>query len=362
MDNQLIGKFLLKLRKEKGLTQKEIAKLCSVSTQAVSKWERGDSVPDIELLNRLSILYSITINEIIDGERKEIYVDVDKRTNIISLTSSILVFITYFFTFAKVPNEFFGGSTVDIVYKGFQLIFNGISGWQIYLTWGVFVLLVSHLILNIFILTHVVQKEKPIKQYFIITSMVIILISLFSIGHPSFTVFPQFIILTCVGIILFMNINRDEFQTRIDDYRTYNRQYKSSNIGEDLLLSDDKVNSKWMKITKISFLIAFIFYLLNVSALIVALFNELDNNVQNLDIGFLFLATIFEIIFIIFFFYSYRFIGSIYTSQILKIDALLIILLIPWMFFVGLGINIMILVFILLILAFNFFMAARRLA
>ena len=56
-----IGSFLQKLRKEDNLTQKDIAMLCNVTTQAVSKWERGDSIPDIEILEKLSILYLLSI-------------------------------------------------------------------------------------------------------------------------------------------------------------------------------------------------------------------------------------------------------------------------------------------------------------
>ena len=50
IDNGKFGAFLVQLRQEKGLTQKELAEKLYVSDKAVSKWERGLSLPDIALL------------------------------------------------------------------------------------------------------------------------------------------------------------------------------------------------------------------------------------------------------------------------------------------------------------------------
>lgn len=50
MDNKKTGELILKLRTEKSLTQKQLAELLSVSDKAVSKWERGQGLPDISLL------------------------------------------------------------------------------------------------------------------------------------------------------------------------------------------------------------------------------------------------------------------------------------------------------------------------
>ena len=50
LDKAAFGRFLAQLRREKGMTQKELAATLYVSDKAVSKWERGQSVPDISLL------------------------------------------------------------------------------------------------------------------------------------------------------------------------------------------------------------------------------------------------------------------------------------------------------------------------
>ncbi len=67
MNNLAIGVFLTELRKYYKLTQEDLAAKLSVSRQAISRWETGQSLPDIETFMELSKLYGITINEIIDA-------------------------------------------------------------------------------------------------------------------------------------------------------------------------------------------------------------------------------------------------------------------------------------------------------
>lgn len=66
-----VGKFISELRKEKGLTQKELAEKLRVTDKAVSKWETGRSAPDISLLASLSEILGVTVVEILQGERIE---------------------------------------------------------------------------------------------------------------------------------------------------------------------------------------------------------------------------------------------------------------------------------------------------
>ena len=70
MNSEKIGKFICDLRKKYNLTQKELADKLNVTAQAVSKWENGRGVPDIELLKKLSEEFDISITELIEGEEK----------------------------------------------------------------------------------------------------------------------------------------------------------------------------------------------------------------------------------------------------------------------------------------------------
>ena len=70
MEQKKIGSFLKELRKEKNLTQEQLAEKLNVSGRTVSRWETGSNMPDITLLVELADFYEVTIPEIIDGERK----------------------------------------------------------------------------------------------------------------------------------------------------------------------------------------------------------------------------------------------------------------------------------------------------
>ena len=69
MNYNKIGNFILELRKEKNMTQDELAEKVFVSRQAVSKWERCITIPDSSTLVVLSELFDVSINEILSGER-----------------------------------------------------------------------------------------------------------------------------------------------------------------------------------------------------------------------------------------------------------------------------------------------------
>lgn len=66
MNTNIISKYLHFLRKSHNYTQDELAKKLDISRQAVSKWETGTTIPDIEVLFKISKLYGITINEILE--------------------------------------------------------------------------------------------------------------------------------------------------------------------------------------------------------------------------------------------------------------------------------------------------------
>ena len=70
MDQKKIGSFLKELRKEKGLTQEQVAVTFNVTNRTVSRWETGSNMPDISLLIDIAEFYDVDVREIIDGERK----------------------------------------------------------------------------------------------------------------------------------------------------------------------------------------------------------------------------------------------------------------------------------------------------
>ena len=70
MDQIRIGAFLRTLRKERNLTQEQLAEKLGVSGRTVSRWETGSNMPDISLLVEIAEFYNISVTELIDGERR----------------------------------------------------------------------------------------------------------------------------------------------------------------------------------------------------------------------------------------------------------------------------------------------------
>lgn len=69
IDKEKTGRFIAERRKELGLTQKELAEKLFLSDKAVSKWERGLSLPDVGVLQTLSEVLGVTLTELLRGER-----------------------------------------------------------------------------------------------------------------------------------------------------------------------------------------------------------------------------------------------------------------------------------------------------
>ena len=79
VDQMKIGNFLKELRKEKGITQAQLAETLNVSARTVSRWETGSNMPDISILVDIADYYDISIPEIINGERKSEIMNEEER-------------------------------------------------------------------------------------------------------------------------------------------------------------------------------------------------------------------------------------------------------------------------------------------
>ena len=82
MDCVKLGQLILQLRKEKGLTQREIAAQLNISNKTVSKWECGKGAPDVSLWEGLSAILGADILKLLQGELNPNHVDTGKIDNI----------------------------------------------------------------------------------------------------------------------------------------------------------------------------------------------------------------------------------------------------------------------------------------
>ena len=85
MDQIKIGVFLKELRKEKGLTQEQLAEVLNVSSRTVSRWETGSNMPDISMLVEIAVFYDVSIPEIVQGERESETMDKETRETAVAM-------------------------------------------------------------------------------------------------------------------------------------------------------------------------------------------------------------------------------------------------------------------------------------
>ena len=67
MDLKKIGLFLKELRREKGITQEQVAEVFGVSGRTVSRWETGTNMPDLSILIQIADYYDVDLKEILNG-------------------------------------------------------------------------------------------------------------------------------------------------------------------------------------------------------------------------------------------------------------------------------------------------------
>ena len=69
MDQLKIGKFIAECRKQKGLTQMQLSEKLGITDKAISKWERGISMPDASIMLEVCGILGISVNELLSGEK-----------------------------------------------------------------------------------------------------------------------------------------------------------------------------------------------------------------------------------------------------------------------------------------------------
>ena len=106
MDKYILGEFIYTQRKKLGFTQDELGRKLKVTNKAVSKWETGETLPDIQLLPELASVLNVTIDELLTQQKPEVEkVTVDTKKNLrkfLWVMCSILLFLSISLSFVVV--------------------------------------------------------------------------------------------------------------------------------------------------------------------------------------------------------------------------------------------------------------------
>lgn len=90
MDKQKIGCFIKEARKASGMTQQELAEKLYISGKAISKWETGTSIPNVDMLIPLSKILHVSVLEILLGEKLDEHTEI-KKENVEELVQKAII-------------------------------------------------------------------------------------------------------------------------------------------------------------------------------------------------------------------------------------------------------------------------------
>ena len=101
-----INDILINLRKEKGLTQQEVAKALFISNKTLSKWENGDATPDVQTLVDIANFYQVPVSSILMKDDSSDTVLLNKALKICTISTliNLSIFVISFLLFVKGAN------------------------------------------------------------------------------------------------------------------------------------------------------------------------------------------------------------------------------------------------------------------
>ena len=137
-DDMEFNEKLQELRKARGLTQEELAEALFVSRTAISKWESGRGYPSIDSLKQIANYFSISIDELLSGERLITIAENENRTNLKNM-GNMLFEVVDIFSFIMIILPLYPNKIDDYIYSvnlfnyTQTAVFNLVIMWSFYL-------------------------------------------------------------------------------------------------------------------------------------------------------------------------------------------------------------------------------------
>ena len=129
------------LRKSKGLTQEELAEILYVSRTAVSKWESGRGLPNIDSLKEISKFFSVSIDDLLSGEKILSLAEKENKSNIRNICD-LLFGVTDLFSFILIVLPLYPNTVNGHIYSVNLSSYTETSSINLFFYWTVFIMLI----------------------------------------------------------------------------------------------------------------------------------------------------------------------------------------------------------------------------
>ena len=191
---------LQELRKNKGLTQEELAEVLYVSRTAISKWESGRGYPNIESLKEISKFFDVSIDDLLSGEKLISIAEKENKSNIRNMCD-LLFGIVDLFSFILVALPLYPNTIDGFVYSVNLLNYTQISSINLNFYWFMFVSLFVVGVIKIILTRTEVEKGNKILITLSIALNIFIVIFL-ALTREVYAVVIAFLLLLVKGGIL----------------------------------------------------------------------------------------------------------------------------------------------------------------
>lgn len=195
---------LQELRKNRGLTQEELAESLYVSRTAVSKWESGRGYPNIESLKEISKFFSVSIDELLSGEKLLFIAEKENKTNIKNICELLFGAVDLFYVLL-IFLPLYPDTVNGFIYSVSLLNYTEISSFNKTIYWVMFLALL--LIGATKIMFVKIRKEKVNKVETVVSVVLnILIILLFAITREVYALILVFLFLIIKGLLIYKYI------------------------------------------------------------------------------------------------------------------------------------------------------------
>ncbi|MBQ8349014.1 MAG: helix-turn-helix transcriptional regulator [Ruminococcus sp.] len=199
---------LQELRKSRGLTQEELAEALFVSRTAVSKWESGRGYPSIDSLKEISKYFSVSIDELLTGEKLISIAEKENKSNI-QKTCNLLTGIVDLFSFILIVLPLYPNPINGYIYSVNLFAYTETTSFNRMLYWIMFLTLVLVGAVKIIITQFELNKGQKIVTAFSIVLSILVILFL-AMTREAYAVTIAFFLFVVKGILLFKHIKSEK--------------------------------------------------------------------------------------------------------------------------------------------------------
>ena len=195
---------LQELRKSRGITQEELAEALYVSRTAISKWESGRGYPSIDLLKGISDYFSVTIDDLLSGERLISIAEKENKFNIQSMCDLLLGIIDLF-SFILIVLPLYPNPIDGHIYSVNLFAYVETTSFNRLVYWVMFIALILTGVVKLLLIQFKIEKGQKIMTSVSIGFSILTVLFL-ALTREPYAITVVFLLLIIKGVLLFKHL------------------------------------------------------------------------------------------------------------------------------------------------------------